>query len=43
MEHLDEILKKIDKSRIKSIKVKWEKTFENRAFPKIVVKLYKSS
>ena len=41
MKDLDEILKKIDNDRIKSITIKWEKTLKDKAFPKIVVKPYK--
>jgi len=41
MEQLNTILKEIDKSKIKSIKVRWEKTFKNKAFPKITIKLFK--
>jgi len=41
MEHLNTILKEIDKSRIKSIKVRWGKTFKDKAFPRITIKLFK--
>jgi hypothetical protein len=41
MENLDDILKKVDKSKIKSIKIKWKKVLDDRAFQQITVKLYK--
>lgn len=41
MKDLDEILKKIDKTKIKSIKLKWKKVLEDRALMDIIVKLYK--
>lgn len=41
MKDLDEILKRIDKNKIKSIKLKWEKVLDDKAFCNITVKLHK--
>jgi hypothetical protein len=38
---IDDLLKRVDKSKIKSIKVKWEKVLDNKAFCNIKIKLYK--
>jgi len=40
---IDDLLKRVDKSKIKSIKVKWEKVLDNKAFCNIKIKLYKES
>ena len=42
MENLDDILKKIDKTKIKSIKIEWKKVLDDKAFQQITVKLYKN-
>lgn len=42
MENLEDVLKKVDKTKIKSIKIKWKKVLEDRAFQQITVKLYKN-
>jgi hypothetical protein len=41
MENLDDVIKKIDKNKIKSIKIEWKKVLEDRAFQQITVKLFK--
>jgi hypothetical protein len=41
-EVLEELKKnKIHSDRIKSITISWEKVLEDRAFPKVIIKLYK--
>ena len=42
MENLDDILKKVDKNKIKSIKIEWKKVLDDKAFQQITVKLYKN-
>lgn len=44
---IKEILKKLEKvnvplDRIKSITLYWEKVLDDKAFPKIIIKLYKN-
>lgn len=42
MENIDDILKKVDKTKIKSIKIEWKKVLADKAFQQITVKLYKN-